>query len=121
MLCHLGVLDVSSLQNLNHAFIFVVRPKLVLQRGFASFISDTLCSVSGKKSVMFDKKFMFGGLLLVSNKDLEATHNLRERDRSVALPVLNSFGSVHIDHEVFVLALVVDLGLRGISAGHSGY
>ena len=54
----------------------------------------------------------------MGHEDLEATHDLCEGDRAVLLPVLNRFGSVNVDHEVFVLAMVVNLGLRGITAGH---
>ena len=42
---HLRVLDIASLQNLDHALILVVRAELVLKRRFAGLISNTLCSM----------------------------------------------------------------------------
>lgn len=48
--------------------------------------------------------------LLVGDKNLESTHDLREWDTAVRLPVLNGLCAVNEDDEVVVVALVVDLG-----------
>ena len=55
----------------------------------------------------------------MGDEDLEATDNLCQRNRSIVLPVLNSFHVVHEDNIVLLLALVVDLGLLTIPTSHS--
>ena len=52
------------------------------------------------------------------NKDLESTDDLRQRDRAVALPFLHRLDVINVDHEVLLLALVVDFGLGCISTRH---
>lgn len=52
------------------------------------------------------------------DEDLEAAHDLGQRDGAIALPLLDGLGVVHHDDEVLFLALVVDLGLGGVAAGH---
>ena len=52
------------------------------------------------------------------NKDLEPAHHLRQWDRTIALPLLDGLGIIHHDDEVLLLALVVDLGLGSVAAGH---
>jgi len=54
--------------------------------------------------------------LLVGNEDLEAVDNLCERNALVLLPLLNGLGALDEDNEVLALALVVALGLGGVSA-----
>lgn len=54
----------------------------------------------------------------MGNKNLEARHDLRERDAAIFLPILYCFLVVHEDHKGVDIALVDDLGLGGISARH---
>jgi hypothetical protein len=54
--------------------------------------------------------------LLVGDEDLEAVDDLSERHALVLLPLLNGLGALDEDNEVFALALVVALGLGGVSA-----
>jgi hypothetical protein len=52
----------------------------------------------------------------VGDEDLEAVDDLSERHALVLLPLLNGFGALDEDNEVLALALVVALGLGGVSA-----
>jgi hypothetical protein len=54
--------------------------------------------------------------LLVGDEDLEAVDDLSERHALVLLPLLNGLGALDEDNEVLALALVVALGLGGVSA-----
>lgn len=54
-----------------------------------------------------------------SNEDLPTANHLRERDRAIGLPVLNSFGGVDEDDEVVVGSLEVNLDL-GVVSTHIG-
>ena len=54
--------------------------------------------------------------LLVGDKDLEAVDDLSERHALVLLPVLNGLDALDEDNEVLAGALVVALGLGGVSA-----
>jgi len=57
---------------------------------------------------------------LMGYEDLKATDNLCQRDRAVILPFLYGFDIVYVDNEILLLALVVDFGLRSVSARHLG-
>lgn len=54
----------------------------------------------------------------VSDEDLEAAHELGQRDRLVGLPLLGLLDIVDEDHEVLVLSLVVALVLACFSTNH---
>jgi len=54
--------------------------------------------------------------VLVGDKDLEAVDDLSERHALVLLPVLNGLDALDEDNEVLAGALVVALGLGGVSA-----
>ena len=58
--------------------------------------------------------------LLVRDEDFEATDYLCQRNRSIVLPVLNSFHVVHKNDIVLFLALVMDFGLVRVSPSHDG-
>jgi hypothetical protein len=49
-------------------------------------------------------------------KDLEAVHEMSERNGPVGLPVLNGFRRLYEDDEIIVVALEVDLHLWYVSA-----
>lgn len=99
-LSSLSLLQCSPLQDLNHTLILIVCPKLIIKSLLASSIVGILSTV------------------LVCDEDFEAADDLRKGDRAVVLPVLDGLHVVDHDYEVFVLALVVDFGLGGVSAGH---
>jgi len=54
----------------------------------------------------------------VSDEDLEAVHNLCERNCLVALPVADCLGTLGEDDIVLLVSLVVDLGLGSVSTSH---
>ena len=54
--------------------------------------------------------------LLVCNEYLPSTHHLCERDASIFLPLLDRLLGINEDDEIFVLALVMDLGLACVAA-----
>lgn len=56
----------------------------------------------------------------MGNEDLETADDLRQRNRAVILPIFDSLDIINKYHEVLILALVVHLGLGGISARHGG-
>ena len=56
--------------------------------------------------------------ILVGHKDLEAAHNLSERNGSIILPVLYRLYIVNKNDKIFVLPLIVNLRLDGISTRH---
>ncbi len=55
------------------------------------------------------------------DEDLEAVDDLGERYRSILPPVVYRLKIVHEDHEVLFLALVMHLGIHGVSTSHLGY
>jgi hypothetical protein len=57
----------------------------------------------------------------VSDKYLERADNLRQRNALVCLPVPGRFCVVNEDHEVVLLALVMDLGLVCFASSHDCY
>ena len=57
---------------------------------------------------------------LVRNKDLEAAHDLCQRDGPILGPVLKGLGVIDEDDEVFILALVVNFALSSVSTRHDG-
>lgn len=59
-------------------------------------------------------------IVLMRYENLEARHNLSERDRTILLPVLNRGNVVDHNDEVIFFALVMDLGLGCVAAGHFG-
>jgi hypothetical protein len=56
----------------------------------------------------------------VCHEDLETADDLSKRNGAVLLPLLHRIDVVDIDNEVLVLALIVDLDLSGVTAGHGG-
>ena len=56
----------------------------------------------------------------MSDKNLEAADDLRQRDRSIILPLLDCLHVVDEDDKVVLLALVVHLRLVSVSARHDG-
>jgi hypothetical protein len=54
----------------------------------------------------------------VRDKDLEAADDLGDGSRAIVLPLLDGRDVVNEDDKVLVLALVVDLGLLGVSTWH---
>ena len=52
------------------------------------------------------------------HEDLEAANDLRQWDRPILLPFLDCFHVVYKDDEVLLRALVVYLGLVGVSSRH---
>lgn len=68
---------------------------------------------------MYVTKTLFVGVVpLVSNKDLKATDNMRQGNRTIVLPILYGFYIVNVDDKVLLLALVVNFGLGSVSASH---
>ena len=54
----------------------------------------------------------------MSDEDLETTDDLGKWDAAVALPLLDSFDVVDHDHEIFLLALVMDFALGCVATRH---
>jgi len=96
----LRLLHRATLQDLNQTLILIGASELVLERRFAGLVQHAL------------------GAMFVGDEDLEAGHDLSERDGSIALPLLDLLGVVDEDDEVFFLALVEDFGLGGVSSRH---
>lgn len=55
------------------------------------------------------------------DEDLPAVDDLRQRNRLVGPPFLDSLTRFYEDDEVVRLALKVDLGLLGVSSDHDGF
>ena len=58
--------------------------------------------------------------VLVCDEYLEPTYDLCQRNCPVIDPVFKGLGIINKDDEVFVLALIVNLGLSGVSSRHDG-
>ena len=58
--------------------------------------------------------------LLVGHKNLEATDNIGQGNRSIILPFLRGLNVVDINDKVFLFALIVNLGLGSVSTRHTG-
>lgn len=96
---YLGLLEVSSLQNLCHAFVLVRCPKFILQSSLACGIVRILSSVPKSEIYISDSSEQFSRVtslpttaetpLLVGDKNLEAADHLSKRDRTVALPLFH--------------------------------
>lgn len=56
----------------------------------------------------------------MGHEDVEAVDDLCHGNGLILLPILNILSAVNKDDEVVVLALVVDLGLSGMSTRHVG-
>lgn len=54
--------------------------------------------------------------LLVGDEDLPSADDLSKRYALVALPLLDSIGTVDEDDKIVLLALVVDLGLSSVAS-----
>lgn len=50
------------------------------------------------------------------HEDLEAIYDLGQRNRAIAFPLIERIGIVDIDDEILFLALIMNLGLRSVSA-----
>lgn len=59
--------------------------------------------------------------VLVCAEDLPAVDDLCERNRLVALPLLDGLRTFHENHEIVILPLVVDLGVWGVAAHVGGW
>ena len=52
------------------------------------------------------------------HEDLEPADDLGERDGAIGFPLLHYLDIVDVDDEVVIFALVVDLDLGSVAAGH---
>ena len=121
------MLEVPSLEDLNHAFIFVGCAKLILQRSLACCIVRILSPVPVKENDISrgpEQRSRMGlattreALLLVSDKDLESRDNLCQRDRAVTFPFLHRLNIVNVYYKVLLLTLVMNFRLRSVSTRH---
>jgi len=90
--------EVALLKDLDDSVLLLGSAELSLESALGGRVESALVAV------------------LVGNEDLEAVDNLCERNALVLLPLLNGLGALDEDNEVLALALVVALGLGGVSA-----
>lgn len=109
-------LVLSTLEDLDHAFIFVVGAELVLQGGLAGAVQDTLGTVA---IVMLEGiywrwdpwlKAKVDRSLPVSYEDLPAVQHIAKGNAAVFLPLVQDVKIVNEDDEVVGATLVKDLG-----------
>jgi hypothetical protein len=117
---YLSLHEVALLKDLDHGVLLLRGAEFGLESALGSRVEGTLVAVPVSMSALLFRcmctiaRWWLG--LLVGDKDLEAVDNLSERHALVLLPLLNGLDALDEDNEVLAVALVVALGLGGVSA-----
>jgi hypothetical protein len=119
---------VALLKDLDHSVLLLGGAELSLEGALGGRVVGALVAVPVAMSALLLLLYVYhcigvrytsmvGWLgLLVGDEDLEAVDDLGEGHALVLLPLLNGLGALDEDNEVLALALVVALGLGGVSA-----
>jgi len=132
---YLRLNNIPPLQNRLHNLILIARPKLILQLTLGCTIQNPLSTLPKKPQPLAINPSTQPNQpisshpnpnlpnswynLLMCNKHLKPTHNLRKRNTLVLLPVLHGLGGFDEDDVVVFLAFDVDFDLGGVAA-HGG-